>query len=170
MKPIAGLLFVALLAGSPLAAQDGSAAFEGSWTMDTSRSGSSAPGREIPITQAAQVIKRVGTELNIEATRNGSRQLVRYPTKMAEQPAPVGTSGSNTGIGSIVKWDGAELSTSTPIQVNGMTMTVYERRYIGPGANEMTVETTVRVEHGYQGLSGNGNNAEVVKDVYLRSK
>jgi hypothetical protein len=168
MKRIAALLIVTSLVSAPLAAQDASNAFEGTWTMDTSRSASSAPGQDAPVRHASQVIRTLGRELTIEFTRDDQQVLVRYPMSSAEQPEPIGTSGSYVGVGTIVRWEGGELVTSTPVQISGKTMTVFERRYLNADGNEMTIEKSIRIEHGYQG--DGRSDSDVVKDVYLRTR
>ena len=76
------------------------------------------------------------------------------------------------------RWDGPALVTTTIRKVNDFPITTVERRTLNADRTEMTVETTLRVEHGYSsnGSSGgtamdkSGQNFVTVKDVYTRSK
>jgi len=52
--------------------------------------------------------------------------------------------------------------------VSGQTVTVKEARTLGPGGTDMTVETTVIVQHGYS-MPG-ARNYGTSKDVFTRSK
>ena len=158
------LVLLAILFPSIVGAQQ--ERFVGSWTLDPGRSGSShAPAAE-RIDTASQKIAYATGELAIEATRNGKEYRVRYSLDAAADPEPVGTSGADTGVGLIVKWDHNELTTATPMQINGKTITIYERRTLTPDLREMIVETSIRVEHGYEGQGI--NQSKPVQDIYVK--
>jgi hypothetical protein len=141
--------------------------FAGTWTMDASRSQSALPGTgATPVRQAQMVIAQVGGQLVVETMRDGNRQIARFPLIDPELPKAVGTSGS-AGVGTIGNWGDRELTTSTPLSVNGMAVTTMEKRTLSPDGREMTVETVVTVEHGYEGKGINYSSP--VKDVYVKT-
>ena len=112
------------------------------------------------------MIATTDSDLRIESVRDGRRQVVRYEFKQPLHPEPVGTSGG-TGMGTIVQWDDHELTTWTPVVVNGTPVTITEKRTLRPGGREMVVETTIRVE---QGNAGKGSNySQAVVDVYVKN-
>lgn len=136
--------------------------FSGTWTMDTARSQSAQQGEAIkPITC---VITQSGTQVRIETTRGGENENVLYPlTKTRAISSSVSASAGHPEA----YWDGDKLVTETQRPVNGYTVTVKETRTLAP-AGEMTVETTVIVQHGYSmaGAKNYGNST----DVFVRAK
>lgn len=138
--------------------------FSGTWVMDTRRSDSAQATNSTRISSATLQIAQSDREVRIDAVRNGVAQAARYPLRSAEPPRAVGTSGS---IGSVVEWDGDTLVTITPHSVNGMAVTTTERRTLSPDGREMTVVSTLRVEHGYSG-TGSVNFSSPSTDVYIR--
>ena len=141
--------------------------FSGTWTMDPGRSQSALPGTGAsPVHDAKILISQTQKDLVVETVRDGRSQLARFPLIDPDQPTPVGTSGGQ-GIGTISEWKGNELSTSTPLNVNGMAVTTFEKRTLSADGREMTVETTVTVQHGYEGKGINYSSP--IKDVYVRT-
>ena len=136
--------------------------FSGTWTMDLARSQSAQQGEAIkPVTF---VINQIATQVRIETTRGNEKENVLYPltkSRASASPAP-GASGQPEAY-----WDGEKLVTETQRQVNGYTVTVKEVRTLGPGGADMTVETTVIVQHGYS-MPG-AKNYGTSKDVFIRS-
>ena len=60
------------------------------------------------------------------------------------------------------------LVTETQRTISGQTVTVKEVRSLGPGGADMTVETTVIVQHGYS-MSG-AKNYSNSKDVFTKTR
>ena len=165
MTLIARLFLLSLVTTVTLDAQQAND-FTGTWTMDATRSASAAPGQAARVFRATQVIATRGTRLDVETVRDGEQRMARFALQESLPPQPVGTSGE-MGAGTIVKWDGWELTTSTPMQINGAAVTVFEKRTLSGNRREMHVETSVRVEHGYEGKGV--TTSEPIKDVYVRS-
>ena len=110
--------------------------------MDMTRSEAAAQGTPIgPVTVA---IRQTPGEVNIETTRNGRTEAVRYlPVSAKATGAPEQPMGS-------FRWDGGKLITRLVTEINKQAITVDEVRTLGPGGKEMTVEVMLVVEHGYQ--------------------
>lgn len=115
--------------------------FSGTWTMDLTRSEAAAQGTPIgPVTVA---IRQAPGEVNIETTRNGRTEAVRY------LPVSAKATGASEPMGSF-RWDGAKLVTRLVTDINKQAITVEEVRSLDAGGKEMTVEVMLVVEHGYQ--------------------
>jgi hypothetical protein len=159
---IAALLF-------PVAAgAQNRADFSGTWQMDTSRSQSAQAGHGAsPVQAATVVINQTPDNLVVETIRDGNRLVTRFPAGTNPE-RPVGTSGrAGAGVGTIMAWEHSELTTSTPIQINGMAVQTIEKRALSADGREMTVMTSISVEHGY---SGKGiNRSAPLTDVYVRA-
>jgi len=115
--------------------------FSGTWTMDLTRSEAAAQGTPIgPVTVA---IRQTPGEVNIETTRNGRTEVVRY------LPASAKATGGSEPMGSF-RFDGAKLVTRLVTDINKQAITVEEVRSLDATGREMTVEVMLVVEHGYQ--------------------
>jgi len=137
--------------------------FSGTWSMDLSRSESSQQGAEVkPVTF---VITQTPTQVRIETTRGERIENVLYP--LVRSRGATGTSGSSAAAHPEAYWEGDTLVTETQRPVNGYTVTVKEARSLGPGGKEMTVQTTVIVQHGYS-MPG-AKNYGTSKDVFIKA-
>jgi hypothetical protein len=134
--------------------------FSGTWTMDLARSESSQQGD--PVRPVSFVITQMPTQVRIETTRGERSENVLYPLGRAR--ALAATSGEAHPE---AYWEGDKLVTETQRPVNGYTVTVKESRTLAPGGREMTVETTVIVQHGYS-MPG-AKNYGTSKDVFTRA-
>ena len=115
--------------------------FSGTWSMDLTRSEAAAQGTPTgPVTVA---IRQTPGEVNIETTRNGRTETVKY------LPASAKATGGSQPMGSF-RWDGAKLVTRLVTDINKQAITVEEVRSLDPAGREMTVELMLVVEHGYQ--------------------
>ena len=115
--------------------------FSGTWTMDLTRSEAAAQGTPTgPVTVA---IRQTPGEVNIETTRNGRTEAVRY------LPVSAKATGATEPMGSF-RWEGAKLVTRLVTDINKQAITVEEVRSLDPAGREMTVEVMLVVEHGYQ--------------------
>jgi hypothetical protein len=135
--------------------------FSGTWTMDPARSQSAQQGEPFrPVTFA--ITQSVG-QVRIETTRGNEKENVLYALTKSRASSNPGASGQSEAY-----WDGEQLVTVTQRTVSGQTVTVKEARTLGPGGADMTVETTVIVQHGYSmpGAKNYGNS----KDVFIRAK
>jgi len=134
--------------------------FSGTWTMDLARSESSQQGD--PVRPVTFVISQMPTQVRIETTRGERSENVLYPLGRAR--ALAATTGEAHPE---AYWEGDKLVTETQRPVNGYTVTVKESRTLAPGGREMTVETTVIVQHGYS-MPG-AKNYGTSKDVFTRT-
>src|SRR6187402_654632 len=116
--------------------------FSGTWAMDLSRSEAAAQGT--PIGPVTVVIRQAPGEVNIETTRNGHTEAVRYLPASAK---PTAAAGDVLGAFS---WNGDKLVTRLVTDINKQAITVEEVRSLNPSGKEMTVELMLVVEHGYQ--------------------
>ena len=134
--------------------------FSGKWTMDLARSESSQQGASVkPVTF---VITQMPTQVRIETTRGDRPENVLYPLGRTRAAAAASTAAHPEAY-----WEGDKLVTETQRPVNGYTVTVKESRTLGPGGDEMTVETMVIVQHGYS-MPG-ARNYGSSKDVFTRA-
>src|SRR5688572_23583779 len=89
--------------------------FSGTWTMDLTRSEAAAQGTPTgPVTVA---IRQTPGEVNIETTRNGRTEAVRY------LPVSVKATAAAEPMGSF-RWDGAKLITRLVTDINKQAITV----------------------------------------------
>ena len=150
-------LAVALLAQVMTAAKPD---FSGTWTMDRERSESAM--QEQPIGTVTVSVKHTATNLIIEKTRDGKLEVAKYTIE--EKPDSPGVMGAGTHR---AYWDGPRLITEGSGNVQGQTVSVREARTLNANGTEMTIETTVTVQHGYT-LRGAKNYA-TGKDIYTRT-
>jgi hypothetical protein len=136
--------------------------FSGTWTMDLARSESAQQGEAVkPVTF---VITQGAAQVRIETTRGAEKEDVLYPlAKVRASGAPASTASGHPEA----YWEGDKLVTETQRPVSGYTVTVKEVRTLGPDGKDMTVETTVIVQHGYsmRGVKNYGSS----KDVFVRT-
>jgi hypothetical protein len=155
-------LLPAFLAAT-LIAQAGTAAkpdFSGTWTMDRERSESAL--QEQPIGRVTIAITQTGTNLTIQTTRDGKPEVATYTIE--ELPNGPGVTGAGTRR---AYWEGLKLVTEGAGNVQGQTVSVREARTLNASRTEMTVESTVTVQHGYS-FRGAKNYA-TGKDIYTRT-
>jgi hypothetical protein len=156
--PPAALIALFLLSAAPHAQR--TLDFSGAWTMDLTRSESSQQGD--PVKPVTFVITQTATQVRIETTRGERTENVLYPLGRARAAAaPSGPAHPEA------YWEGDKLVTETQRPVNGYTVTVKESRSLLPSGREMTVETTVIVQHGYS-MPG-AKNYGTSKDVFIRA-
>jgi len=134
--------------------------FSGTWTMDAARSEAAHSGE--PFKPVTFVIAQSEKDLRIDATRGDQKESIVYP--LGKGARAVGTSAAGHPE---AYWEGSKLVTETQRQVQGYTVTVKEARTLAAGGREMTVETTVIVQHGYSmpGVKNYGSS----KDVFIKA-
>ena len=118
--------------------------------------------QEQPIGTVTVSVKHTGTNLTIETTRDGKPEVANYTIE--ERPNGPGVIGAGTRR---AYWEGLRLITEGSGNVQGQTVSVREARTLNATGTEMTIETTVAVQHGYT-LRG-GKNYATGKDVYTRT-
>jgi hypothetical protein len=150
-------LAVALIAQAVTAAKPD---FSGTWTMDRERSESAM--QEQPIGRVAVSITQTGTNLTIQTTRDGKPDVTTYAIE--ELPNGPGVIGAGTRR---AYWEGLKLVTEGAGNVQGQTVSVREARTLNPSHTEMTVESTVTVQHGY--TFRGAKNYATAKDIYTRT-
>jgi hypothetical protein len=64
-------------------------------------------------------------------------------------------------------WDGLKLVTEGAGNVQGQTVSVREARTLNASRTEMTIESTVTVQHGY--TFRGAKNYATAKDIYTRT-
>lgn len=163
-------LFVISLLGYGTATGQERPDFTGTWVMDVNRSETAGQApemlRQAPVTL---FIAQTPDELVIETEANGRRESVTYSfARGQDPPRPVGTSGSNdsTVQEALAEWKGDRLETLAVFSVNGQAVTKAVSRTLDPSGGEMTVETRLVVQHGYE---RNGANVGTAKDVFIKS-
>jgi hypothetical protein len=165
MKHLPPAALMTLLFLSVAAQAQRTADFSGTWTMDLAKSESSQQGAAVkPVTF---VITQTPTQVRIETMRGERSENVLYPLGRTSR-GTTGTSGASATPHAEAYWEGDKLVTETQRLVNGYTVTVKEARALGPTGAEMTVETTVIVQHGYS-MPG-AKNYGTSKDVFIRAK
>jgi hypothetical protein len=137
--------------------------FSGTWRMDPARSQSAQQGE--PFKMVTFVITQSTGQVRIEATRGTEKENVLYPlTTTASHAAPTSEGRAQPEA----YWEGDRLITVTQRTVSGQTVTVKEAHRLSPNGADMTVETTVIVQHGYSmpGAKTYGTS----EDVFTRAK
>ena len=159
MKSFVAFVLLAALCAPCSAHAQGKPDFSGAWNMDPTRSESAAQAE--PIGPVTLVITQTPNELRVETTRTQGSTTVTYKLDGSKITMAGGTHST--------RWDGAKLVTDGVFDVNGATVTTTETRTLAAGGNEMLVEKTVVVQHGYPDTIRGTPNYVVGKDVYVRS-
>lgn len=160
MRPLLASLIVLTAMGVGAAAQPVDRPdFSGAWTMDPSRSESAAQGQANPV---QIVITQAKSSLTIQTTRDGKADVAAYP--IGERPTmSTEVTGQRRAF-----WDGPTLVNEGSVDVQDRTVAFQEARTLSADKSEMVVETTLKLEHGYE-LRG----AQTVvkgKNVFVRSR
>lgn len=143
------------------------ARFSGVWKMDPARSESTH--QDVAFGVSTLVIRCNASEITIETTRKPEgddppfHEVLTFPLDGSER--------SNTGDGGAavtgkLRMDGAKLVTETARNVHNSTVTTTYVHTLSPNGRMMTIDKTLTVQHGYQGMSA--NNSGHGKDVYVR--
>jgi len=128
--------------------------------MDLSRSDTALTADpDNPLQKVVVDVSKTNAQLYIHTVRNQDDAFMRYSL---EPISP--TDSFETRMGRL-EWTGAVLVTYTPVHINSMALVVLEKRTVSADSTEMTVETMVTVQHGYE--AGN-NYSSPIKDIYTR--
>lgn len=158
MKTLLAAALIATLVPPFSAHAQGKPDFSGTWRMDPSRSESAAQSE--PIGLVTLVIAQTANELRMETTRTQGSKTVTYRLDGSQITIPGGTATT--------RWDGARLVTELVLDVQGQTVTTKETRTLAAGGQEMLVEMTLVVQHGYPNALRGTPNYSGGKDVYVR--
>jgi hypothetical protein len=138
--------------------------FTGTWHMDAGRS--EAAAQETPIHSMVVTIRQSADELQIETTTNGVAETNTYRTNAARPT-------DNDGRRPTFRWDGSKLITTLYKEIGKQMIDITETRSLNP-AGEMMVETTLVVQHGYEGTSRNTGdqpkNYATAKNVFVKTR
>jgi hypothetical protein len=115
---------------------------EGTWTLDVARSGATEPER--------RVVSVGPTWIRVTLYRAGDD---RPPVLIYNLDGSSGTNSFGQGTAATrLSRDEAGLRTETVYTVNDRPITVTEVLRLNAAGDELSIETVVRVEHGYQGV------------------
>jgi hypothetical protein len=159
---------IGLLAAMCATGQQSPPDLTGAWQMDASRSESAH--QATPIGPVTIMIERSADELSIE-TRKGSDRKPGPTEKLTYRLDGSETSTVNnagTQIKAKAHWDGSKLVTETTRNIQGSTVTTMCVFSLDASGNELTVDKSLTVQHGYQ-FEGAANTG-TAKDVFTRSK
>lgn len=166
------LTAVFLVAGASSSGQE-MPDFSGTWIMDMSRSETAAQSAQVaPDHAVTHVITQSSDHLTIETRVDGRQDVVRFSFAMPEAANAADaadTSGSELGVDlqdAFAKWVDDRLVTTTWLEINGKAVTRIQTWSLDPTRRELTVETVLRVEHGYRG--DDPSNTNQLRDVYLK--
>ena len=169
MARMAIAIFTMALVSRLAAGAQNTTDFSGTWKMDAARSESAH--QAVPIGPVTLVIKQTATELTIETRRSDTdkseihSETLTYKLDGSESTV-AGTDG--TPIKSQAHWEGMKLVTGTTRDIQGSTVTTRYVHSLDPSANELTVQKTLTVQHGYQfdGAKSYGTGT----DVFIKFK
>jgi len=134
----------------------------GTWQLDTAGSPAISAERRV-ITLSPQWFR-----IEIQRAEDDRPPVLtyRFDGRDAENPF-----GSGKAISRLLREAGA-IVTETIYEIRNSPMTVRETLSVNPAGTEMTVQTTVRVEHGYEGALSAGEkkspNVSTATVVFLK--
>jgi hypothetical protein len=163
-------LLTASMSAAPALAQQ-KPNFDGAWVMDMTRSESAAQAANAaPRTPIHMTITSSPSSVTIKTTTDGKGESVAYtfdPVTRAAAP-DAGQKEERTIDQAQASWDGASLVTVTIYRVNGMSAKKTETHWLSNNGKEMTVETEMQMQHGYESDGKGPAGYGVAKDVYVR--
>ncbi len=143
--------------------------FSGSWKMDMSRSESAH--QDAPIGSVTLVIRQTPDSLSVETLRTAKKGAAGSAEKLLfrlDGSETVSTASSASPVTVKAHWEGPRLVTHTAREMNGSTITTDQIYSLGAGANELTIEKTLSVQHGYQGTGAERSTGRGT-DVFVRT-
>jgi len=167
MRHTVELLVAAIMGFAPHASAIGHSDFSGTWKMDPARSESAH--QEIPVESSTLEIRVADNEVSVETTRSEGGKPDAFHERLTFRLD--GTELTETGQGGVqvkcrARWDGPKLVTETHRNVNDSTVSTLYVYMLSGDAGTMTVDQTLTVQHGYQGL--NSKSSGHGRDVYVR--
>ena len=154
-----------------LAVAQGRPNFDGPWIMDMTRSESAAQAADAaPRTPVLLAITSSPASVTIKTTTDGKGETVAYTFDPVVRAAVADSRGRDERAidQSQARWDGASLITVTVYRVNGMSAKKTETRRLSSNGKEMTIETEMQMQHGYESDGKGPAGYGVAKDVYIR--
>ncbi len=141
--------------------------FSGKWTMDPARS--DAAQQAVPSGAVTVAIRQSPGEIRIETTENGNTKAVTY------LPYETTVLAADSSAGTF-RWDGSRLITDLVVYISQQAVTLREIRTLDAARDEMAVEMSLVVEHGYRGgdfsrrSEQRPSNASKGKNVFVRAR
>ena len=169
MRSIRMSLLAAFCGLAQLTAGESAAKFSGTWKMDPARSESAH--QDVPGGASRLVIQLTDTGLTMETTRAEEGKPVAFHEKLnlkLDGSETVSQGDSETPVTAKVHWDGPKLVVETSRILQNSTVTTVYVHSISPNGREMTVDKTLTVQHGYQGVTAAPNSGHG-KDVFVRA-
>jgi hypothetical protein len=145
--------------------------FNGAWVMDMTRSESAAQAADAaPRTPVKLAIESSPASLTIRTTTDGKGETVAYTFDSATRAVTADARGGDDRAidQAQARWDGSSLITVTVYRVKGMSAKKTETRWLSADGKEMTVETEMQMQHGYESDGKGPAGYGVAKDVYVR--
>jgi hypothetical protein len=145
--------------------------FDGPWIMDMTRSESAAQAADAtPRTPVQLAITSSPASVTIRTTTDGKGETIAYTFDPVARAAVAGSRSSEERAidQTQARWDGASLITVTVYRVNGMSAKKTETRRLSENGREMTIETEMQMQHGYESDGKGPAGYGVAKDVYVR--
>jgi hypothetical protein len=167
---ILSAVMIATFSAGPVVAQE-RPNFDGPWVMDMTRSESAAQAADAtPRTPVKVAIETSASSVTVRTTTDGKGEHVTYTFDPATRADAGGTSGRDERAidQAQARWEGPSLITVTIYRVNGMSAKKPETRWLSSNGKEMTVETEMQMQHGYESDGKGPAGYGVAKDVYVR--
>jgi hypothetical protein len=160
MRTLLAAVTIASLVSLSSAHAQGRPDFSGTWKMDASRSESASQAE--PIGPVTLVIVQTPNDLKIDTTRTQGTSTATYKFDGSKVTVSNGTL--------MTHWDGVKLVTEGVFEVSGAAVTMTEIRTLAAGGDEMLVDRSVVVQHGYPDTLRGTQNYVAGKDVYVKVK
>jgi hypothetical protein len=162
------LLYIAFCGLITSAAGDIKGDFSGIWTMDPARSESAH--QDTPGGASTLVISVTEGSLNLETTwsdGNNPRAFHEILNLKLDGSETVGQSDSGNSVTGKARRDGAKLVVETSRNIQDSTVTTMDVYVLSKDGREMTIDKTLTVQHGYQGVNAALTTGHA-KDVFIR--
>ncbi len=163
MRIVKPAVLITLFVSGALAAD-----FSGTWKMDPARSESAH--QDVPTGPSTVSIELNGSVVTIETTRSESGKPAAFHEKLTYRLDGVETTGqgdSGVAVTCRAHRDGDKLVVETVRNVENSTVTTVYVHSLSPGGREMTIDKTLTIQHGYQGVATAPNTGHG-KDTFVR--
>jgi len=139
----------------------------GVWRMDLSRSESAH--QATPIGPVTLIITQNPNGFTIETRKANARKSSREKLTYKLDGSAISTADTSGGeIKAKAHWDGPKLVTETARNIQGSTVTTMSVFSLDAAGNELTVDKSLTVQHGYQ-FEGAANTG-TARDIFTRVK
>lgn len=143
--------------------------FSGTWKMDESRSESAH--QDVPIGPVTLVIDQSAGEFRVETRRSESKSAAVSTEVLVfklDSTESTNIGKADTKIKVRARWAGPNLIAETEREINESTVTTMHVYKLGGKGNELTIEKTLTVQHGYQS-PGVAKTTGTGKDVFIKT-